>query len=79
MRYLLLLNFILLITACNGQNDRQSDSDDVRELNGFEIKDPTVPKDEIYIGTPKRDAIPAIDDPDYVKGKMQNLCPPEIK
>ncbi len=37
-----------------------------RELNGFTIKNPLVPENEIFRGGPPRDGIPAIDAPKFI-------------
>lgn len=36
------------------------------DLNGFEIREPLIPKDEIHHGGPPRDGIPAIDEPRFI-------------
>ena len=55
--YALIFTF-LIVTSCSSQK---------KVLNGFEIEEPTVPADEILVGNPARDGIPAIDDPQYIE------------
>ncbi|MFD2515819.1 DUF3179 domain-containing protein [Pontibacter locisalis] len=80
MRYLVLSVLVLLLTGCNAQNNAQNkvknDSQEVRVLNGFEIIDPTVLIGEIYEGTPNRDNIPAISNPEYVTAANADFMNP---
>ena len=69
---------ILLLMGCNTQNSSIKQSpQEVRLMNGFEIKDPTVPIQEIYEGTPNRDNIPAISNPKFVTASEAGFMSPD--
>ena len=44
-----------------------------RVMNGFEIKDPLIPLEEIFSGGPPRDGIPSIDDPRFVTAEKADF------
>ncbi len=79
MRFLILISFVFSFAACKGQTEGKLASSDSRVINGFEIVDPTVPINEIYQGTPTRDAIPSIDDPKYLKAENADFMNPQDK
>jgi len=58
-------SLIFISFSCTGQNSSEN-TGEVMIVNGFEIEEPTVPIDEIRVGTATRDAIPSIDDPDFI-------------
>ena len=45
--------------------------------NGFDLTDALVAKDEILLGGPRRDGIPAIDKPKFVPGKQVGFLKPD--
>ncbi len=45
--------------------------------NGFDLSDTLVAKDEILLGDPRRDGIPAIDKPKFVPGKQVGFLNPD--
>jgi hypothetical protein len=47
------------------------------EKNGFEIRRPLVPRDEIVQGGPPRDGIPALDEPDSVEAGDARFLKPD--
>ena len=50
---------LIIVTACRSEAQQKM-------LNGFRIDNPTVPIEEIRVGNPKRDGIPAIDNPKFL-------------
>lgn len=46
-----------------------------RDNNGFDLGDSLVPADEIHLGGPPRDGIPAIDEPRFVPAGASGLAP----
>ena len=48
-----------------------------RVMNGFEIKDPLIPLEEIFSGGPPRDGIPSIDDPRFVAAEKADFLLPQ--
>ena len=46
-------------------------------LNGFRIQNPTVPAEEIRVGNPRRDRIPAIDRPHFIAAEAANFLSPD--
>lgn len=47
------------------------------QYNGFIIKQPLVPLDEIHHGGPARDGIPSIDQPQFMSAKLAGFLQPE--
>lgn len=67
-KYFLLL--LLLANACQGEAQQ-------KVLNGFTIGNPTVPAEEIRVGNPRRDGIPAIDRPQFVTADEAGFMSPD--
>lgn len=56
----------LCLAACPSQAQEKT-------LNGFAIENPAVPIDEIRVGNPRRDGIPALDSPRFVSALAVDL------
>ena len=48
-----------------------------REHNGFDLRGSLVPVEEIHLGGPARDGIPAIDRPKFVSGRDADFLEPD--
>ena len=48
-----------------------------RVMNGFKIKDPLIPLEEIFSRGPPRDGIPSIDDPRFVAAEKADFLLPQ--
>jgi hypothetical protein len=48
-----------------------------REHNGFDLEGSLVPVEEIHLGGPARDGIPAIDRPKFVSGRDADFLEPD--
>ncbi len=71
MRYLHVLStgllMLLLVPACAAPTQK----------NGFDLSGSLVPADEIHLGGPPRDGIPALDDPRFVDAQSSRLLEAE--
>lgn len=47
--------------------------------NGFILKDPLIPINEIYSGGPPRDGIPSLDEPIFAQTLKRPICCQRIK
>jgi hypothetical protein len=66
---IMLLPIILLLGA----------SSYCREENGFDLRGSLVPVEDIHLGGPARDGIPAIDNPKFVVAGQANVLEPEAR
>lgn len=60
--------FLLLFSQCYGQGQRQAEATGAapeKTINGFAIRDPLIPADQIKHGGPPRDGIPPIYEPRF--------------
>jgi hypothetical protein len=57
---------LLLVWIANAQRGRSLRADEPALLNGFDVSNATVPRNEILSGGPPRDGIPAILEPKFV-------------